>query len=1116
MTENEKYYIFRLQKDDCGLAENLEHWSQSYQYDDQQINAIQSTNPDSTTEPTSIPSPFARLDLNKTAFLQVATEWEQAPVKYRKIVSDSIDVAEIFFNAEKLKDKIEIIVWDKETDLAQLLKTHPTLGKTLEVYLQQDAASYHFDKLKRIYLLNYIGPERPNEINIIGATSPVTLFFGAANEWGKKDDLSFVTRHIQFGQDKPFDDKLQPLYKRDFEFVKYLFAFRKNYPNFANDFFEFNKYLDRNFSELSYEQQQQIDCINHETLEEYAPLHVNSDGTNFVEILGFPLHRKVIAETFESDFEIQSSIYKDKKPLVLPHQKGNEYTQHRYTYDKWSREDMAPITDNKPLNKRTLPVSNDVYPYITVSDFLEDTIYRFPYDINSDYFFYGNLNKVGEGVSYALPIKKDFFHFFSPTDLISELQNGKKMFELRNVVGGVTVFLRIPIKKGYILFKRTYYEKNEPVVDAINNQGAVIAAKFGLGIIPPIRLDRNPNYRIAFFDKTQNGAKATFYENNKQIAPKTHVVRREREIGLCSSETYVVEDYFNIISVESRHHSNIIIPIFKQPKGTDQFTFAIDFGTTNSHIEYSVNQSPSIPFNITPHEKQIQKLHLDYKQDVDIHIEFENSFIPETIGYDGFYKFPMRTAFAEQKEINYNLPVYTLANGNIPFRYEKAKTPLHNDIKTDIKWSVNERERVKLYLENICMLLRNKVLLNNGDLSATKLIWFYPVSMTESQYNKLKAVWKELYTDYFGNNTENLICMTESIAPYYYYRNTQGAKSNVVTIDIGGETTDVFVVEENTPKLLTSFRFASNAIFGDGYNWNSDNNGFVNTFKNEILQILELNRLDELKMVFENIESKKISTDIISFFFSLENNKQIKSANIPLNFIQKLSDNDRLKYVFILFYTAILYFVANTIKAKGIAMPYTLAFSGNGAKSLKVLSEDNNTLAKFSKIIFEKVYKKHYETTNDFEVIFDENPKEATGKGGIIHSANYTIEDTEKLQHTLLGIDTETFSDKHTTYKTIDNEMLRQVTKQVEKTIDFTLQIHEDNNEFFSKKFGISPSVVKEAQKISKKNIEEYLKMGLNKKNVELQQSMDSEIEEPLFFYGLVGVLNNLARELTK
>jgi hypothetical protein len=262
----------------------------------------------------------------------------------------------------------------------------------------------------------------------------------------------------------------------------------------------------------------------------------------------------------------------------------------------------------------------------------------------------------------------------------------------------------------------------------------------------------------------------------------------------------------------------------------------------------------------------------------------------------------MRTVFSERLKIDYDNNPFALADGNIPFLYEKDYIPKYNEVKTELKWGGIPDKLIKLYLENIFLLLSNKVAINGGNLEATKIIWFYPASMSEGRCIDFKRIWKQLYIEYFGTNADdNVICMSESIAPYYFYSKKRGAKTDVVTIDVGGGTTDVYVVENRDPKMLLSFRFASNSVFGDGYNWDSENNGFVKLYNKKFSDILNKNGLIELVYALGSIEENKKSPDIIAFYFSLCNNIQVKK-NESLNFLLELSQNQRLKYVFILFY----------------------------------------------------------------------------------------------------------------------------------------------------------------------------------------------------------------------
>ena len=1089
-------------------------------------------------EITSIPSPFARIDLVKTAYAEVVNNesfdldgksvaGKRKSTIYHKMVSDSLDVGEIFFNYNKLKDKIQILIWDKRRDLDLLLSSnnpaHRSLGKTLDVFLKQDShpdqmidsRMYNFNKMQCIYLLNYIGDNKPSTMNIIGATSPCTLFFSSAN------DLSYVSKNICFdGQDRPFDDDYRPLYQRDLEFIKYLWAFKCSYPDFARDFDSFNQYLESTYNRLSDDAKRVLDKVDENSISNYDVINVSS-AENRVEVLGYPLHLRPTQDVIQSDFEIDSQIYQDKKPLVLPIGSGQTYKPLIYTQGEWGEYNKAPVFDPDQWKERTLPIVGGVYPYLTISDFLEDTIVRMPYKLNSNFYFDGNLPKTDDikKPSYLLPLSNLFFEFFSVDDLMGEVHGGKKMIELKENAGGVSVTLRIPIRgKGnikFIEYQRVYFENSSP--DLSKNSGALVMKKIGIGLFPAIKFHETerPHYRIALLDQSGRTS-LNCYDGVGLVNRKAFVVRREKG-AVCSVETYVVDRSIDRILVQVSENRGFIIPILKSQSGPAQFTFAVDFGTTNTHIEYSKDGCPSKAFDITPSDIQLQRLHPNYFQDgLELGSAFEDNFIPDIIGSECDYKFPIRTALAEWNRIDYSKPIFAIASGNIPFRYEKAKLPNHNNIKTELKWSTLRKDQVKLFLENIFLLLRNKVLLNGGSLSSTKIIWFYPASMTEAHCNSFMNIWQTLYREYFGDESSNLISMSESVAPYNFYSKKLGAKANVVTIDVGGETSDVYVVENSEPKLLSSFRFASNAIFGDGYNWDSDNNGFVKIYSEEIEKSLMNNGLLDLHEALRSINNTKNSRDITSFFFALSKNKVIKDENIPsLDFIEKLDGNEQIKHVFIIFYSSILYYVAKLMKAKGLELPLTIAFSGNGSKTLRVLSSDKSTLTSYVKLIFEKVYNREYDRSNELEIIFNvENPKEATCKGGVLSPIAQNFESIENIKCSLLGTDPETLTEKQS-ISSIDYKSMQNIVNEVKNCINFIFTMQEECG-FFTKKFNADARIAKQVKDICQKNLMEYMKLGLERRKEEMNSwGAGNIVNETLFFLPLVGVLNNLAREIS-
>lgn len=1107
--------VFRLHSGD----NNLVGWGESSVYGSTAIKEIKDPNGETCKkEITSIPSPFARMDLVKTAFKvitdKVIAEGNNAALDgnsiHHKLISDCFDVGEIFFNIDKFRDKVRILVWDKNKDLAALLGSsndrHRLFGETLRLYMEQDAVAFNFDKMDRLYLLDYIGPNKPNQMNIIGATSPATLFFTSAN------DLSYVSKHISFGQDKPFDTNFQPLYKRYFDYQKYWFCLQKSMPNFAGLFPEINTYLNLTFQRLNDLQKIEISNFSQNAYnEDYEDLAVNA-AANLVEVLHFNLKKKKGVTDINSDFQIKSSICQDDKlPLVLP---VDMYTKRlRYTIDLWDKETKVPYSDSRILSERSLPDDGMRYPYLTIGDFLEDYILWDENAFNQEDFFNGGTDIEG---CYLLPFRKELFSYFTVDELQGCMPDGKKMFELVRNAGGVKAVLRIPIQKNeYITYERLYF--TDSIADPEHNKGGIIKRNFCVALFPILKFEGNdaPHYRIALVRENtgRENVEIEFYQKKQKIEIKGKAERNVMDTHYAFNETYILDSNFDyMILTFGGNYRGCVLPIWKQKRGNKQFTFAIDFGTTNTHVEYSENGSTPRTFNIEKEDMQLRELN-DLMASVASVRVLRHDYLPNLIG-DSF-KFPIRTALSEGGTTNWNKAVFSMANTNVPFVYEKERISDYNVITTDLKWS-NElyiQEKVKQYLEALFLLLRNKVLLNGGNLEATKIVWFYPASMSMGRYNNFSNIWRELYKQNFGDNLSNVIPMSESLAPYYFYKKKKNATTDVVSIDIGGGTTDVLIVNNGKEELLTSFRFAANTIFGDGYGFDSDSNGFVNHFKGSIVNKLEENGLDELCEVMQNLEKQKISVDIISFFFSLATNKSVLAKNIKIDFNDMLMQDGCSKYVVILFYVAIIYHVANIMKSKDMRMPRHITFSGNGSKVLHTLTSSDETLEYFTKLIFESVYERPYSKDGLTIVRESENPKEATCKGGLLNVSPQNYLSIMDLKQILLGDTSNMFCKRDLEYGDIDESVEESVQEEVEKTVQLFIDL---NRKFsYTQNFNAEGTKWEIVKEYCRKDIRTFLKNGIDSKKEEIERTgIEPKIEETFFFYPLVGILNMIAQKV--
>lgn len=1131
------------------------HWFKSDQYDDKEIEGIK--DPEGGTSmalPTAIPSPFARIDLVRTAFKNVNKSPDLKAYSINgntitglndeKLVSDTLDLAEMLFNIDTLGDKMKIVVWDKNTELAKLKQgnreEHRRLAETLEMYFNQDAATYNFNQVQRFFIFEY-------NHKVIGCTSPSTLFFTTGN------DLSHAQIKLT-KNDIIFDDEYAPLYERDPDFQKYLYLLFKANPILQSKLKIFDDYLQNNLKLLDTKNHSLYEEINNldktEFDSKYAELNTGTAG-DIVEVLGVELRKRkkedIIGAVRGSDFTIASTKYlEDPKPLVL---QNNFAKPFKYANDQWKSTFKVPYIDNESiLEKRKLPELGIQYPYLTVSDFLEPYLIRLVYSIDNEKYFDGNLTiEAGEeNKDYLLPLKQKFFEFFDTNDLLDG-GPGKPRIQITQInSNGVKVELKIPIQKEgeFISFERKYYASSPNEVtksDEKNNKGVIVEHQFGITLFPFIRFEDkklDKFYRIQLIDRDVAGIQKNseynlkFFTNNSP-SPVQNIEERRRnkkDTGdlLPGTQYYILKENFDFIRVAISPFPNIVGIIMPKWKptgtGTNKFSFAVDFGTTNTHIEYKIETNNPKSLDITKDDIQIASLfhpekaikQLNDVGAIAIKEQIDHEFIPAEIGNDGEYSFPHRTTIAESRSLNIGAETFTLADFNIPFIYERK--PEKDKIHTNLKWAKREpgnEKRIRAYFEEIIFMMRNKVLLNNGDLSQTRLIWFYPSSMKPGRRGELKKTWEELFEKYF-NPVKPPIGIAESLAPFYYFKGAGrlqgGAYKPVVSIDIGGGTSDVVIFHENEPKLLSSFKFAANSIFGDGFSeyGTAGSNGMINKYLPYFEDRLNTNKLYDLIKVLSSIKDKNRAEDINAFFFSIENNPKIKDKNL-FSYNNLLSKDEGLKILFLYFYASLIYHIADLMKSKDIGLPKHIIFSGTGSKLLNIITSDFTILSNFSKLIFEKVYNEKFDKDGLTVEIEREMPKEVTCKGGLMSNPEDLEIEVESIEATLTCIE----GVERLSYSQLDDRKKAQVVEYVKRFNDFFLGL---NSEFsFSDYFSVSPKAVSVLKSDINKHLRDFLEEGLTyNRELDSIEDDDKVIEETLFFHPIAGTIHYLINKLSE
>lgn len=1120
---------------------NLDGWETSSRYDDKAIQSIQDPNGGSANLPiTSIPSPFASMELVKRAFAYCADKNNHPDgiTIYHKLVSFALDILEILYNFDKYSENIEIIPWDRN-DLNELLISSDEdlkrLGETLKLYLDSDADSFNFNKMSSIYMLNYKKGDDP--INIIGGTSPTSLTIASSN------DLDYVNlylgnNHKALNSDT---DTFLSLYHRDPDFFKFVYLLSKQ-PNFNNLYGEVNKYIQRCYTLLRDQSlKSELQQVQSSDYNNYTSLTINAQTTiYFAGNIAMKLRQD--SDLSKSDFLIKLSEGKSPKlhPLVLPYTTYTEPNM-RYVSGMWDSNNKAPLFENRTIGERQLPFDGTSYPFLTVDDIFQPSIIETIFPIADNSFFTGSFK--GQNVGYLLPLKKSILEYISIEDLkgYTHEPTPRPIFQITKT-GNDTVkaTLRIPIQKGkYITFERNFFRGMEPQTN--QNKGSIVECKFNLYLFPSyhIKADFAPQ-RIYVIDQDSGALTKNFKydvsaytETNMAEIPANKIARADKSKHSYNSFYNVLTKEYDFLTITNGKVENLIIPIFEDLSGgSRQFEFAVDFGTTNTHIEYKEGTDGTAkPLEINPGKPHVLKLS-SYSYSSQEHNEkllakdaefiiktTPQEFVPDAINSSEDFSFPLRTNLSKLRDSRTGQrELVSLADFTIAFGYEKQSIHLHNEVLTDLKWNRENNDAVKAYIEELLLLIRNTIILNGGSLEKTTIKWFYPVSMSPYLKSRLVDSWNELCCNPQAPNEAiisqycKVIPISESIAPFYYYKETQGVNAKtctVVSVDIGGGTSDFVAYQNNKPEFISSVRFAGNNIFGDFYGMSPTLNGFYKIFGERFKQkIAESSQKGDLNRIYEDIISNNNTADLISFLFSLESNVALRKNNERISLSKELQENYELKIVFLLFYAGIMYYVAKLLQKKNIPAPGYITCSGTASKIFNLIGSTDN-IQLFTKVLFDEVQ------NSQTKIILKQvpNPKEITCKGGLKMSDADIEETPEKRYYFGASLVDDKDVIKRGELESISSQVMDEVVKNYKQFIQFFFKLNDKVS--FAKYFGIEDNgSFKKFAKVLTEFAEQDFSTVLEERMKDFQETDD--FEDSMFFYPLHGGIFRLAQFISE
>ena len=1127
-----------LSYNDKTVKPNGEDWVQTEPYTDDDIARIHDPNGGLAEYPrTAIPSPFAQLDLVKNAFAKMSNQHLQSSLMDMRLVSNALDVAQLFFNFESHKDYLRIVRWNRSEQIANLLanSAHQLYGETLNLFLGVDTA-YNFHLLDDWYIIMM-------HDKVVGATSPASLVMSAPG--------AETFPEIKVEQGVSLFSDLRQLWQRDEDFVLYMFLLFNAFPVLRERVPDVYAYMSANLPVIRRERPALYQSII-AALPNPAALDVNAASALVTKLdtlfdpfpadcgvtcLGARFYRRrsedISGDAAQSDFLISPTReVGDTLPLVLRSGFNGSADGYKYINHTWDSSTEVLAAD-VPVDERLLPETNIKYPFLTTSDFLLPDLIQLSGAIDTAYYFGGNMrsHSTGRKNGYLLPLSATYFKYFNVSDLTGQV-NGKNVFEMEeNSDGSVLVTLRIPVKKRHIELTRTYHRVRNDAwsFDEQRGTGRIISGvALSASIFPFVRTSSHDSYTVQQFSMKPATDVTLRFLANGMSAKDLRVESKARTTGAVTSLYYDIDASFDLIEASvttpAGSFCGIIVPMWKPfTPSNKELIFAVDFGTTNSHIEWAERGKASQTLSMSTSAGHALVASLLREGELDIADNMlKVEFVPRAI--DDLYGFPLRSALASNSIGNDGTRLF--ANVNIPFLYER-KDFTGYDVTTNLKW-MGDITLSQEFLREMVLLIRAKTLIENANPANVTILYFYPVSMGGSDRRRLNDAWTTLFETYIGNPDEHLHMYPESIAPAFFYSGAQVAGSSYVSIDIGGGTSDVVVYQptpdrlKSEPVIVSSFRFAGNALFGDGFAANdAAHNPLLSHYTEYFERLIDKNDdIAYLNRILADVMKTLNSADINAFLFSIENVAEIRAMReidrklFSYNALLR-NDNER-KFIFLYFYAAIIYYVASMMKSRNLMMPKQLYFSGTGSKILNILGSMQQ-ITEFSQNIIEKVFGEKY--TENFEIKIERNaPKQITCRGGV------------KLENTRLdgGENTDAYSPRNINrikycHSMTDEQSLTFATVNDLAVRSKIVAAVEDFNAFFLSlcdaelrdEHGIDNNVMRAYAEVLNRDLQNYLTSGINS-YLKGRYDLTDTVEDVPFFYPIIGVIRHNLLPITK
>ena len=401
----------------------------------------------------------------------------------------------------------------------------------------------------------------------------------------------------------------------------------------------------------------------------------------------------------------------------------------------------------------------------------------------------------GNSVTPILPIAKELLNDFSVDELSKRIT-----FETTPV--GIEVSLQLPSSDGGPDFSVSRVYVNQKDGDA------PIFDRHKIVEIPNLPvLEIWPNFRTldwkVYYTYFNGKGQDTFYA----VPLHTDSVPEDMKITRTSAfPEMMICKYKN----EDAGFLFIKAPPVTVPDAAKTWNVGIDFGTSSTTVYKTELPDGAGPASVTLRDRLLQ-----ITDSQDLRLLVQNDFLSNRDE-----ETPLFTLF--QANDGFQAPVIDdrikpLLDGRIYF-VDHPKLP--ENVISNLKWSPEpiDRKRTQAYLEQICLQCAAEAVANN----VSKINWRFSYPIAFSPASKLEfagicqATIDDIIIETGGQPTVPVSLESESIVTAKFFGGKLGGFANgAVCIDIGGETSDISIWQDNTLCWQTSIRFAGRHIFLD-------------------------------------------------------------------------------------------------------------------------------------------------------------------------------------------------------------------------------------------------------------------------------------------------------------